>query len=147
MSTVEKISGRLALGGVQHGRDADFYDFMRVGATHLKRVKVVGELAPLLQDGDHCTVWLVKVKVPTPLFFSTVTIVIYAIEIDGTLYKAVEEARRHWNRARAWNALSLTLAGFPTMLMVGLGLLLWINAVRLMLGSGLPVEAMRREPV
>lgn len=146
MSHVEKISGRLAFGAVQHGRDADFYDFMRVGATHLKRVKVVGELAPLLRDGDHCTVWLVKVKVPTPLFFSTVTTVIYAIEIDGTLYKAVEEARRHWNSARTWNAFMLSVAGLLTVALAGVGLLLWINALRLM-SSGLPVEAMRREPV
>ncbi len=147
MSNVEKISGRLALGAVKHGQDADFYDFMRVGVTHLKKVKVVGELAPLLRDGDHYTVWLVRVKVPTPLLFSTVTTVVYAIEVDGTLYKAVEEARRHWNGARAWNAFFLTVAGFPTMFLAGVGLLLWINAVRLMVGSGLPIEKMRGEPV
>lgn len=147
MNVVEKLSGRLALGAVQHGQSADFYDFMRVGATHLKRVKIVGELAPLLRDGDHCIIWVARVKVPTPLFFSTVTSVIYAIEIDGTLYKAVEETRRHWNGARAWQAFMLAVAGFPTMFLVGLGLLLWINAVRLMSGSGLPVEKMREEPV
>lgn len=147
MSKVEKISGRVSLGTVHPGRSADFYDFMRVGATHLKRVKVVGELAPLLRDGEHCTVWVVRVKVPTPLFFSTVTSVIYAIEIDGTLYKAIEETRRHWNGARAWNAFFLAVAGFPTIFLAGVGLLLWINAVRLMVGSGLPIVEMQGEPI
>ncbi|BBN88858.1 hypothetical protein [Azospira sp. I09] len=146
MSAVEKISGRLALGAVQHGQAADFYGFMRVGSIHLKRVKIVGELAPLLRDGEICTVWVARVKVPTPLFFSTVTSVIYAIEVEGTLYKAVEETRRYWNGSRAWQAFMLAIAGFPTMFLVGLGLLLWINAVRLMVGSGLPVEKMRGEP-
>lgn len=146
MSTVEKISGRLALGAVQPGRDADFYDFMRVGATHLKRVKVVGELAPLLRDGENCTVWVARAKVPTPLFFSTVTNVIYAIEVGGTLYKAVEETRRHWNGARAWQAFMLAVAGVPTIFLAGIGLLLWINAVRLMTEAGLPLSEMQGEP-
>lgn len=147
MSTVEKISGRLALGAVRHGQDADFYDFMRISSTHLKRVKIVGELAPLLRDGENCTVWVAKVKVPTPLFFSTMTNVIYAIEVDGTLYKAVDDTRRHWNGARFVQAFVLAIAGVPFMLLGGLGLLFWINAVRLMIGAGLPVEKMREEPV
>ncbi len=146
MSAVEKISGRLALGAVQHGQAADFYDFLRVGSTHLKRVKVVGELAPLLRDGESCTVWVARAKVPTPLFFSTVTSVIYAIEVGGTLYKAVEETRRHWNGARAWQAFMLAVAGVPTIFLAGIGLLLWINAVRLMIEAGLPISDMQGEP-
>lgn len=145
MSNVEKISGRLALGAVQHGQDADFYDFMRVGATHLKRVKVVGELAPLLRDGQHCTVWVARVKVPSPFFFSTETVVLYAIEVDGTLYKAVDEVGRNWNASRAWNAFMLGVVGLLTLPLAGIGLLLWINAARLA-GSALPIEEMRREP-
>lgn len=147
MSKVEKLSGRLALGPVEAGKSSEFYDFMRVGTAHLKRVKVVGELATLLRDGQQCTLWVATVKVPTPLFFSTETAILYAIEVDGMLYKAVDESNRHWNGARAWNAFLLFVAGFPTMFLAGFGLLLWINALRLMIGSSLPVEEMRGEPV
>jgi hypothetical protein len=146
MSKVEKISGRLALGAVQHGRDADFYDFMRVGAIHLKRVKVVGELAPLLRDGERCTLWVARVKVPSPFFFSTETVVLYAIEVDGTIYKAVDEAGRNWNASRAWNAFMLGVVGLLTLPLGGVGLLLWINAARLA-WAGLPINDMQREPV
>lgn len=146
MCAVKKNSGHLALGSVRHDQSADFYDFLRVGATALKRVKIVGDLAPLLRDGERCTVWVVSIKVPTPLFFSTETNVIYAIEVDGVLYKAVEETRKHWNSARAWQAFMLAVAGVPTILLAGIGVLLWINSIRLAFGSGLPVDEMRGDP-
>ncbi|GIK11115.1 MAG: hypothetical protein BroJett001_31810 [Chloroflexota bacterium] len=145
MSRIEKLSGRLALGPVEAGKSGEFYDFMRVGGTHLKRVKVIAELATLLRDGQHCTVWVARVKVPSPFFFSTETIVLYAIEVDGTVYKAVDEAGRNWNTSRAWNAFLLGVVGLATLPLAGIGLLLWINAVRLA-GSTLPFEEMRREP-
>ncbi|MBI5897893.1 MAG: hypothetical protein HZB40_01535 [Rhodocyclales bacterium] len=146
MSKIEKLSGRLALGPVEAGKSGEFYDFMRVGAAHLKRVKVIAELATLLRDGQHCTVWVARVKVPTPLFFSTETAILYAIEVDGTVYKAaVEEARRNWNVSRAWNAVMLGVVGLLTLPLAGIGLLLWINAARLA-GSALPIEEMRGEP-
>lgn len=146
MSQIQKLTGTLSLGAVQHGHASEFYDFMRVGNTHLKRVKVVGELATLLRDGQHCTVWVAKVRVPSPFFFSTETIVLYAIEVDGTLYKAVEESRRHWNASRGWNAFMLTVVGLLTLPLAGLGLLLWISVVRLA-WAGLPINDMQREPV
>lgn len=145
MNRIEKLSGRLALGPVEAGKDGEFYDFMRVGTAHLKRVKVIGELATLLRDGQHCTVWVARVKVPSPFFFSTETVILYAIEIDGTIYKAVDEAGRNWNASRAWNAFALGVVGLVTLPLAGIGLLLWINAVRL-IGRGLPIEEMRREP-
>lgn len=145
MSRIDKLSGRLALGPVEAGKSGEFYDFMRVGGTHLKRVKVIGELATLLRDGQHCTVWVARVKVPSPFFFSTETIVLYAIEVDGTVYKAVDEAGRNWNVSRAWNAFMLGVVGLLTLPLAGIGLLLWINAARLA-GSTLPIEDMRREP-
>lgn len=144
MSGIEKLSGRLALGPVEAGKSGEFYDFMRVGTAHLKRVKVIAELATLLRDGQHCTVWVARVKVPTPLFFSTETAILYAIEVGGTPYKAVEETRRNWNASRAWNVFMLGVVGLLTVPLAGIGLLLWINAARLA-GSALPIEEMRRE--
>lgn len=146
MSQIQKLTGTLSLGAVQHGHASEFYDFMRVGNTHLKRVKVVGELATLLRDGQHCTVWVAKVRVPSPFFFSTETAILYAIEVDGALYKAVDEACRNWNASRAWNAFMLGVVGLLTLPLAGIGLLLWINAARLA-GSALPINEMRREPV
>lgn len=146
MNRIEKLSGRLALGPVEAGKDGEFYDFMRIGMAHLKRVKVIAELATLLRDGQHCTVWVARVKVPSPFFFSTETAVLYAIEVDGTIYKAVDEAGRNWNASRAWNAFMLGVVGLLTLPLAGIGLLFWINAARLA-GSALPIEEMRREPV
>lgn len=145
MNRIEKLSGRLALGPVEAGKDGEFYDFMRVGTAHLKRVKVIAELATLLSDGQHCTVWVAKVNVPSPFFFSTETMILYAIKVDGTIYKAVDEAGRNWNVSRAWNAFMLSVVGLLTLPLAGIGLLLWINAARLA-GSALPIEEMRREP-
>jgi hypothetical protein len=145
MNRIEKLSGRLALGPVEAGKSGEYYDFMRVGGTHLKRVKVIAELATLLRDGQQCTVWVARVKVPSPFFFSTETVVLYAIEVDGTIYKAVEEARQNWNISRGWNAFMLGVVGLVTLPLAGIGLLLWINAARLA-GSALPMEEMRREP-
>lgn len=146
MSQIQKLTGTLALGPVQStGRSSELYDFMRVGGAYLKRVRVVGEMATLLRDGQHCTVWVARVKVPTPFFFSIVTSLIYAIEVDGTLYKAVDETKRYWAKARAGQAFLLGVAGVPFMFLAGLGLLLWINALRLGFAS-LPIEEMRREP-
>jgi hypothetical protein len=130
---------------VEAGKDGEFYDFMRIGMAHLKRVKVIAELATLLRDGQHCTVWVARVKVPSPFLFSTETVVLYAIEIDGTLYKAVDEVGRNWNASRAWNAFLLAVVGLLTLPLAGIGLLLWINAARLA-GATLPIEEMRREP-
>jgi hypothetical protein len=145
MNRIEKLSGRLALGPVEAGKDGEFYDFLRIGTAHLKRVKVIAELATLLRDGQHCTVWVARVKVPSPFFFSTETVVLYAIEVDGALYKAVDEAGRNWNASRAWNAFMLGVVGLLTLPLAGIGLLLWINAARLA-GAALPIEEMRREP-
>jgi hypothetical protein len=145
MNRIEKLSGRLALGPVEAGKSGEFYDFMRVGTAHLKRVKVIGELATLLRDGQQCTVWVARVKVPSPFFFSTETVILYAVEVDGTIYKAVDEVGRSWNASRAWEAFLLAVVGLVTLPLAGIGLLLWINAARLA-GSVLPIEEMRREP-
>ncbi|MDD5330264.1 MAG: hypothetical protein PHX38_09685 [Sulfuricella sp.] len=143
-SMVQKITGTLILGPAKHETAAEVYDYMRVGATYLKHVKVVGALATLLRNGRPCTLWVATIKTPTPFLFKTEIRMVYAVEIGGVVHKAVEEVRREWATSRTLSFFMLLGAG-AAMILFYIGLLFWINALRLPFAS-LPLDEMRREP-
>lgn len=144
VSAVQKITGTLTLGPARHDRTAAIYKYIRVGSTHLERVKIPGVLDTLLRDGAPCTLWVVTIKTPTPFLYRTEIRLVYAVEIAGTVYKAIDEVKRGWTSAKWLGVLVLLGVGAITILLY-VGLLFWINAVRLSFVE-LPLDEMRREP-
>ncbi len=141
-SMVQKLTGILSLGPVQHGGAVAVYESMRVGATYLKAVKVVGQLDTLLRNGENCTLWVATIRTPTPWLFKRNIYMVYAVEVDGVVHRSVEECRKDWNASRILSFFILFFAGIPTMFLGGIGLLFWINAVRLPFAR-LPLNEMR----
>jgi len=142
MSSTQKLTGALALGPVRYAREVAVYESMRVCATYLKAVKVVGQLDTLLRNGEDCTLWVATIRTPTPFLFKRNIYMVYAVEIDGVVHQAIEEVRREWTTSKIFGFLSLFGVGIPTMFMFGLGLLFWINAARLPFAQ-LPLAEMR----
>ena len=110
----------------------------------MKTVKIPYELSSLLREGQGCTVWVATIKMPTPLFFSATIRIVYAVEVDGKLHKAVNEVARGLRAEKLWLAGGLGVVGLFTILLY-VGFLFWIAAVR-MLAVDLPLDDMRREP-
>ncbi len=144
MKGIQKLTGTLTLGPARHGKSAEIYNYIRVGDAFLKSVKIPGVLATLLQNGMACTLWVATIRTPTPLFFKTDIHVVYAVEVGGQVHKAIEDVSRGWTGAKWLTVISFLGVGFVTMPLFGLGVLFWINAVRLSFVE-LPL-AMRKEP-
>lgn len=143
MSAVQKLTGSLALGPVTYHKAAAVYDYMRVGSAYLKNVKIVGSLATLLRNGEDCTLWVATIRTPTPWFTKANIYMVYAVEVGGVMHQAIEEVRREWGISRVLSFFILFGTGVPTMFLFGIGLLFWINALRLPFAN-LPIEEMRR---
>lgn len=144
MSAVQKITGTLTMGPAKRDRTDAICSYIRVGDTYLEKVKVPGILESLLRNGETCTLWVATLKTPTPFLFSTEIRVVYAVEIDGAVHKAIEEVRSGWTGAKWLMVLLLLGVGVVTILLY-IGLLFWINAIRLSFVE-LPLDEMRREP-
>lgn len=144
MSAVQKITGTLTLGPTKRDRTDAVCSYIRVGDTYLEKVKVPGVLDSLLRNGLACTLWVATIKTPTPFLFSTEIRVVYAVEINGTVHKAIEEVRRDWTDSKWLMVLLLLGVGAVTILLY-IGLLFWINAIRLSFVE-LPLDDMIGEP-
>lgn len=145
MGVIQKLIGPLTLGPARHDKSAEIYNYIRVGGVFLKNVKIPGVLATLLLNGMACTLWVATIRTPTPFLFQTNIYVVYAVGVGGKVYKAVDEVKRGWTGAKWLTVISFVGVGFVTMPLLGLGLLFWINAVRLPFAD-LPIDEMRREP-
>ena len=141
-SMIQKLTGTLALGPVQYGGSVAVYESMRVGKTYLKAVKVVGQLDTLLRNGEDCTLWVATIRTPTPFLFKRNIYMVYAVEVDGVVHQAIDVVRREWTTSKIFTFLTLFGVGIPTMFLFGMGLLFWINAVRLPFAQ-LPLAEMR----
>lgn len=144
MSAVQKMSGRLVLGESTQDRTSTNYRYVRVGDAVLKTVKIPVELDSLLHEGQACTVWVAPLKMPTPLFFSATVWIVYAVEVDGKLRKAVDEVARGLRAEKLRLAGGLGVVGLFTILLY-VGFLFWIAAAR-MLTVNLPLDEMQSEP-
>lgn len=144
MSAVRKISGRLALGESTPDRTATNYRYVRVGDAVLKTVKIPVELDSLLRDGLDCTLWVAAIDLPTPLLFKARIYTVYAVEIGGRIYTAIDEAKRGWSTAKWLLVGGLCVLGIFTIL-IYVGFLFLINAVRMSFVE-LPIDEMQREP-
>lgn len=144
MSAVQKVSGPLTLGPARHNQAAAIYRYIRVGSAYLERVKIPGILNSLLRNGAVCTLWVTTIKTPTPFLFRTEIRVVYAVEINGKVHRAIEEVQRGWTGAKWLTVFALLAIGAGTILLY-IGLLFWIAAVRLSFVE-LPLEEMHREP-
>lgn len=142
LDSVQKITGALSLGPVKHEKAAAVYEYMRVGSTHLKNVKIIGQLATLLKNGEDCTLWVVTIRTPTPFLYKTEIHMVFAVECNGVVHQAIEEIQREWTLSKTFTFFTLLGVGFPTIFLAGLGLLFWINALRLVFVK-LPIEQMR----
>lgn len=145
MSMIRKLTGTLALGPVRHNKGAEIvYNYIRVGDAFIKKVKIPGVLDSLLRNGRSCTLWVATIRTPTPFLFKTEIHVVYAVAVDGVIHKAIEEVRRGWTGGKWLGVLALLGVGAATILLY-IGLLFWINAIRLSFVE-LPLDEMRGEP-
>jgi hypothetical protein len=144
MSKVMKVEGVLTLGPARHDRNSAVYKYIRVGGTYLERVKVVGELDTLLQPGKTCTLWVVQILTPTPFIFRTKIHMVYAVEINGNVHKAISAVKSGWTASKWLGVLAFLGVGGMTLLLY-IGLLFWICAVRLSFVE-LPLAEMEGEP-
>ena len=144
--TIKKITGVLTLGPLKRQDQVDIiYRYIRIGDAYMEQVKIPGVLNSLLRNGATCTLWVATINTPTPFFFKTKIHVVYAVEINGTVHKAIDEVQRGWTSAKWLMVAMLMGVGFVTILLY-IGLLFWINAFRLSFVE-LPLEEMRREPI
>lgn len=146
MSAIQKITGTLTMGPAKQDNKVDtIYEYIRVGGAYLERVKIPGILNSLLRNGTPCTLWVATFKTPSPFFYSTEIRVVYAVELNGIVHKAIKEVERGWTSGKWVAVASLAMIGLFTILLY-IGVLFWINAIRLSFVE-LPLEDMRREPV
>lgn len=146
MSAIQKITGTLTMGPAKQDNKVDtIYEYIRVGSAYLERVKIPGVLNSLLRNGTPCTLWVATFKTPSPFFYSTEIRVVYAVEIDGIVHKAIKEVSRGRTSGKWITVAMLAMIGLFTILLY-IGVLFWINAIRLSFVE-LPLEDMRREPV
>ena len=143
------ITGQLASGGGaeenQHG--AVLYTYLRIDAVdgtdgYVEGVLVTPVLDSLLRTAGTMTFYFAEVRMPR-LVGSRKYHVLYAIGRQGRVTEAMAASCRLVNQQKvtAWH---LFLAGAVLMLAYGLGLLLWIWALRLLIVQ-LPTAAMRQE--
>lgn len=145
MSAIQKVSGTLTMGPTKQDNRVDtVYEYIRVGSAYLERVKIPGVLNSLLRNGAPCTLWVATFKTPSPFFYSTEIRVVYAVEIGGVVHKAIKEVSRGWTSGKWITVAMLAMIGLFTMLLY-IGILFWINAIRLSFVE-LPLDEMRREP-
>lgn len=144
MGAVQKISGVLTLGQARRDRADSIYNYVRIEADYFERVKIPGKLDSLLRSGKYCTVWVATIRTPSPFFYRTRIQVVYAIELDGVVHTAIDEVKRGWAGGKWLMVLVLLGVGAATILLY-IGLLFWIQAIRLSFVK-LPLEEMRREP-
>jgi len=152
---IRKISGTLVASGPvvydgpqNRAEPAAFYDYIRVEdrggqEVYLEQVIVPAYLDSLINMGMVATLYVAEVRIPT-LFGSKSMHWVYALESGGKVRKAIEQTQRCFRGAKM-SVLKLFLYGLGLMVFYGFGLLLWIQAVRL-LSADLPLDAMRREP-
>lgn len=146
MSAIQKITGTLTMGPAKQDNKVDtIYEYIRVGSAYLERVNIPGILNSLLRNGTPCTLWVATFKTPSPFFYSTEIRVVYAVELNGIVHKAIKEVERGWTSGKWVAVASLAMIGLFTILLY-IGVLFWINAIRLSFVE-LPLEDMRREPV
>lgn len=155
MSILRKVSGELvATGPVVHdgahngAEPAAMYDYIRFEdeggqEVYLERVIVPAFLDSLIDVGTKGKLYIVEVRVPT-LFGSKPMHFIYAIDVNGKVRKAVEQTQRCLRSAKGG---AIKLFGYGCVLLIawGFGLLLWVQAFRLM-RVNLPLADMRVEP-
>lgn len=143
------ITGQLASGGSaeenQHG--AALYTYLRIDAVdgtdgYVEGVLVTPVLDSLLRTAGTMTFYFAEVRMPR-LVGSRKYHVLYAIGRQGRVTEAMAASCRLVNQQKV-SAWHLILAGAVLMLAYGLGLLLWIWALRLLLVQ-LPTVAMRQE--
>lgn len=146
MSAIMKLSGSLALGPGKQDTNSSVHRWIRVGSDFINyQVKIPLALASLLREGQHYnSIWLARVYVPTPLLCKTTVYMVYAIERDGVLHNAVEDAVRSWRTYKWLLVVGLLACTFVTLLLYIWPLFL-INSFRMALAN-LPIEEMRREP-
>lgn len=145
MSAIQKVSGTLTMGPTKQDNRVDtVYEYIRVGSAYLERVKIPGVLNSLLRNGAPCTLWVATFKTPSPFFYSTEIRVVYAVEIGGIVHKAIKEVSRGWTSGKWITVAMLAMVGLFTILLY-IGILFWINAIRLSFVE-LPLDEMRREP-
>lgn len=146
MSNIQKITGTLALGPVRRGKEGSeiIYNYIRVGDVFIKAVKIPGMLDSLLKNGESCTLWVATIKTPTPFLFKTEIHMVYAVAVGGVVYKAIDEVRRGWAGGKWLTVIALLGVGAATILLY-IGLLFWINAIRLSFVE-LPLDEMGKEP-
>lgn len=155
MSIVRKVSGSLvSTGPVVHdganngAEPAALYDYIRVEdhageEVYLERVIIPGYLDSLIDVGTVGTLYIVEVPIPTMFFGSKPMYFVYAVETGGKVRKGIEQTQRCLRSAKA-GAAKLFGYGFVLLIAYGLGVLLWIQAYRL-LKINLPLAQMQRE--
>lgn len=143
------ITGQLAsCGSAEENRyGAALYTYLRfdtvdAGDGYVEGVLVVPVLDSLLRAAGTMTFYLAEVHMPR-FVGSRKLHVLYAVRRLGRVTEAMAASCRLVNQQKvtAWH---LFLAGAVLMLAYGLGLLLWIWALRLLVVH-LPTAAMRQE--
>ncbi|MDH0342066.1 hypothetical protein [Chromobacterium haemolyticum] len=139
---VRKIKGRLvATGPVMHdgvdngAEPATIYNYVRLqdengGDTYMQQVFVPAVLDSLLDVGTAGTFYVVEVAIPK-LFGSRPFHFVFGLEVGGKLYQAVPQTRRILNGCKG-GAAKLAWYGLILLIAWGFGLLLWVQAARLL---------------
>ena len=142
-------TGTVAYDGAHNGAEpAAMYDYVRIEDERgqdifLERVIVPAALDSHLGLGTTGKFYLVEVRVPT-LFGSKPMYFAYGIEVNGRrVHKAIAQTQRCLRSAKGG---AIRLFGWGCILLVawGFGLLLWVQACRL-LSISLPLAAMEDE--
>lgn len=143
------ITGQLASGGSteENQQGATLYTYLRIDPVddadgYVEGVLVTPVLDSLLRSAGTMTFYFAEVRMPR-LVGSRKYHVLYAIGRQGRVTEATAASCRLVNQQKV-SAWQLLLAGTVLMLAYGLGLLLWIWALRLLLIQ-LPTAAMRQE--
>ncbi len=152
MSILRKVSGELVATGpvVYDGahnwaEPAAMYDYVRLEEDgghdfYMERVMVPAFIDSLLGVGTKAKFYIVEVRIPT-LFGSKPMHLIYAIDVNGKMHRAIEQTQRCLRSAKGG---AIKLFGYGCVLLIawGFGLLLWVQAFRLLRVS-LPLADMQ----
>ncbi len=143
MSTpkVIKHTGKLILGPVEHAPATPLFeaaalveyieiDVLEGDAVLLSRVLVPPILWSMLKSDSVCTLHLLEVPMPKLFFGIKPLYILFAVEVDGKVRKAIEPARGCL-RVTKFSALKLFGCGLLLLPVYGFGLLFIVMAIRL----------------
>lgn len=149
---IQMISGRLIAHGAYksttQGGPITIYESVLFRGddgkdVYLENVVTPEQVCSYISVGTHGKFYVAEVVMPTFFFGKGKVYCLFAAEVEGRSIEGIERVTKQVNTSRLVQAVQAFIGGIPAMFIFGLGLVIWLYAVRLLLVH-VPEQEMRR---